>query len=202
VTVEKGQSWGERAARPPGLVEVRDDAAAGRVVRECRRAAATIPPLGLLGGDLRRTLGGGPVASLGDEVAVFTIDLGIVMLEGLPWAFVSHLVARRSWWWGEVLAAMNAEFLGRWDVAPRSHPNDGRLDVLHAVHLRPVDRWKVWRRLPTGTQLPHPGIRAQRIAATEVRLRRPLPVRLDGVTVGHARDLVIDVEPDALTVCI
>ncbi len=27
---------------------------------------------------------------------------------------------------------MNAQFLGRWDVAPRGHPNDGRLDVLDA----------------------------------------------------------------------
>jgi hypothetical protein len=202
VTVEKGRSWGVRTARPPGLVEVRDDPAAARVVHERRQVGGAVPPLGLLGGDLRRTLGGGPVSALGDEVAVFKVDLGVVELDGVPRTFVSHLVARRSWWWGEVLVAMNAEFLGRWDVAPRSHPNDGRLDLLHVVDLGPADRWKAWRRLPTGTHLPHPGIRTVRTAATRVRLRRPLPVALDGVAVGRARELVIRVEADALTVCI
>ena len=45
---------------------------------------------------------------------------------------VAHVVARGGgpWWRGPIVAVMNADRLGRWDVAPRAHPNDGRLDVV------------------------------------------------------------------------
>jgi hypothetical protein len=184
------------------MVEVRDDAVAGRLVREARAGGRAIPPIGLLGGDLRRTLGGADVEHLGAEVAGFMIDLGLAEMGGSEWPFVSHLVARRRWWSGELLAVMNAEFLGRWDVAPRGHPNDGRLDVLHALDLSVGDRWKAWRRLPTGRQLPHPQIAVQRSASVRITLARPLPVRLDGVAVGSFAEIAVRVEPDALTVCI
>jgi diacylglycerol kinase family enzyme len=135
-------------------------------------------------------------------VATFTVDLGIIELDGESVPFVSHVVARRSWWSGELLAVMNAELLGRWDVAPRGHPNDGRLDVVHAVGLSLADRWKAWRRLPTGTHVPHPGIRVERTAATVVHLARRMPVRVDGVAVGDHSDITVRLEPDALTICI
>jgi hypothetical protein len=202
VTIERAQDWGRRGPPPEGLVEVADDASASRLVREARAHGAPLPPIGLLGGDLRRTLGGAPVERLTPEVAVFTVDLGVAELGGTDWPFVSHLVARRGWWSGELLAVMNAELLGRWDVAPRSHPNDGRLDVVHAVDLSLADRWKAWRRLPAGTHVPHPGIAVQRTSATLVALRRPLPVRLDGVVVGSFAEIVVRAEPDALTVCV
>jgi hypothetical protein len=203
VTIERAKDWGWRGPRPADVVEVADDAAAARIVCESRLAGTAVPTIGLLGGDLRRTLGHDDhVERLGSEVAVFTVDIGLVELDGTPWTFVGHLIARRHWWWGEVLAVMNAEFRGRWDVAPRSHPNDGRLDVLHVVDMALGERYKAWRRLASGTHLPHPGIRSQRVAATTVRLSRPLPVALDGVSVGVATDLSIRVEPDALTVCV
>ena len=203
MTIERARDWGWRGPRPHGLVEAADDAAAGRIVRDREAAGAGLPPIGLLGGDLRRTLGGTDrIEHLAAEVAVFTVDLGIAELDGTRWTFVSHLVARRSWWSGELLAVMNAELLGAWDVAPRSHPNDGRLDVLHVEDLPLSDRWKAWRRLRTGTHLPHPAIQVQRTAATEISLARPLPVRLDGVVVGEFSHVAIRVEPDALTVCI
>ena len=161
------------------------------------------PCSGSCGGDLRRTLGGGaPVDHLADEVGEYPVDVGLVVLDGVERAFLAHLVARRSWWRGEVVAAMNAEHLGSWDVAPRGHPNDGRLDVLHVVDLGLGDRWKAWRRLPTGTHVPHPAIALRPAAAVDLALRRPLTVWLDGRRAGTTDHLVIRVEPDALTVCI
>ena len=202
MTVQRGQDWGRRVPRPPDLVEVADDAAAGAVLEQAREAGGPLPRLGLLGGDLRRTLGGSTVDRLGDEVAEFVVDVGQTTLDGRVRWFVSHLVARRSWWRGEVLAAMNAQFLGRWDVAPRGHPNDGRLDVVHVVDLAVGDRWKAWRRLPQGAHVPHPGIQVQRVASLEVDLRRPTAVWLDGRPSGRATHLALRVEPDALTVCV
>ena len=203
MTVRRGQDWGRRAARPADVVEVADDAAGAALVDAARREGRPAPVLGLRGGDLRRTLGGGaPVGHLANEVGEYPVDVGLVVLDGVERAFLAHLVARRSWWRGEVVAAMNGEHLGSWDVAPRGHPNDGRLDVLHVVDLGVGDRWKAWRRLPTGTHVPHPGIALRPAAAVDLALRRPLTVWLDGRRAGTTDHLVIRVEPDALTVCI
>jgi diacylglycerol kinase family enzyme len=92
---------------------------------------------------------------------------------------------------------MNAEYLGRWDVAPRSHPNDGLLDTFE-VTMSAGERLKARSRLATGTHVPHSGIKERRVAAMQVDVDG-LDVWLDGQLVGPARSLSIRVEPDALT---
>jgi diacylglycerol kinase family enzyme len=96
---------------------------------------------------------------------------------------------------------MNAQFLGSWDVAPRGHPGDGRVDVLDG-DIALGDRWKARSRLPAGTHVPHPGIRQTRAARWETTFDRPAPVRLDGEVVATARRLEVEVEPDALHVVV
>ena len=139
---------------------------------------------------------------LDGQVSEFTVDLGVVTVAGEEHWFVSHVVARRSWWRGEVVAAMNAQFVGAWDVAPRGHPNDGRLDLVRVQDLSVSDRWKAWRRLPSGSYLPHPGIEVRPVTELDLALAEPLTVRVDGVATGTADRLVLRVEPDALTVCV
>jgi diacylglycerol kinase family enzyme len=125
------------------------------------------------------------------------VDLGAVLVDGRLHWFVAHLVARRGWWRGRIVAAMNAQFLGDWNVAPKGHPNDGRLDLLDAD--LPVDeRLQVRARLKAGTHLPHPRIEERRVEAVQLDLARPTPVHLDGELVGTARTLSIRIEPDAL----
>jgi diacylglycerol kinase family enzyme len=127
------------------------------------------------------------------------VDLGSVRLDGEQHWFVAHLVVRGATWWrGRVLAVMNAQWYGRWDVAPKSHPNDGLLDTFDS-DLRFDDRLKARRRLPTGTHVPHPGIAQQRVRTATFELARPGRVELDGVDVGRVRTLEVSVEPDALT---
>ncbi|HEX8804716.1 MAG TPA: hypothetical protein VF743_10990, partial [Acidimicrobiales bacterium] len=131
------------------------------------------------------------------------VDLGSVLVDGRQHWFVAHLVARTSWWWGRVVAAMNAELLGDWDVAPRAHPGDGLLDVLDvAASMTVGDRLRARRRLRTGAHVPHPAVRQSRVAAVQVDLDRPASVWLDGERVATgARRLSIRLEPDAL-VCV
>ncbi len=64
--IAKGQPWGEPGAFPEDGVVVDSDAAARAVVEEARRERRPIPTLGLLGGDLCRTLGGGAGGMWGD----------------------------------------------------------------------------------------------------------------------------------------
>jgi hypothetical protein len=204
VTIRRGETWGTTGGLPPGGVVVAGDAEARRVVEAARRAGEPVPPLGLLGGDLCRTLGGrgdrGRLA--GPDAAVLPVDLGSVLLDGRQHWFVAHLVVRRSWWRGRIVAAMNAEFLGSWDVAPRGHPDDGVLDLLDVAAAMPLtDRLRARRRLPAGAHLPHPDIAVSRRAAAQYEFPRPEPVWLDGEPVGEARRLSVRVEPDAL-VCV
>ena len=153
-----------------------------------------------MGGDLCRTVGGrGDRCRLATPAAVrLPVDVAAVTIDDKPHWFVAHLVARRSWWRGRVVAVMNAQWIGRWDVAPRSHPNEGLLDLFVGAPSLD-DRWKARRRLITGTHVPHPAIVQRRTDALELELDPPLDVYLDGVKVGRGRHLEIRVEPDALT---
>jgi len=201
VTIRKGEAWGGPGALPDDGVLVRSDAEARRTLTAARRAREPFPALGLLSGDLARTCGAtGDEARLrGPDAQRLPVDLGEVLVDGVLHVFVAHLVARRSWWRGPVLVAMNAEFLGDWDVAPRSHPNDGRLDLLQA-DLPMGDRWKARARLRTGAHVPHPGISERRVRAEQVDLPPGTRVWLDGELLGPARALSIRCVPDALTV--
>jgi len=197
--IAKGQSWGESGELPDGGVTVGSDAEAAAVLEDARRARQPFPALGLLGGDLCRTLGG--AGGLGGLQGVrFTVDLGEVLLDGRLHLFVAHLVAR-SRFWTRAFVAMNAQWVGRWNLGPRAHPNDGLLDTYDA-HLPPSQLLPVRARLHHGTHLPHPGIRERRTSALQVELERPLPVRLDGAAAGQARVISVRVETDALTVVV
>lgn len=202
MTIRKGEEWGHAGALPADGVVVRSNAEAREVVESHRRGGLAIPPLGLLGGDLCRTLGG-----TGDEGRLRSpdarqvpVDLGAALLDGKLHWFLAHLVVRRSWWTGRIVAAMNAQFIGEWDVAPRGHPNDGRLDTLD-TDLPLGDRFKAMRRLPTGTHVPHPAITERRVDAAQFEFDKDTPAWLDGEPAGTVRRLSIRVEPDAV-ICV
>jgi hypothetical protein len=203
VTVERGAPWGAAGRLPPDGMIVSSDAAARTVVEEHRRRGAPLPTLGLVGGDLCRTLGGrGDVDRLrSPDATTFMVDIGSVLVDGhLHW-FVAHLIARRSWWRGRIVAVMNAQWMGRWDLGPRAHPGDGLLDITDA-DLSIADRVKARKRLPAGNHIPHPDIEVRRVAAWHDSLSPPLDIWLDGTRLGRAANLSVRIEPDALTVVV
>ncbi|MEA2843823.1 MAG: hypothetical protein QOJ69_1494, partial [Actinomycetota bacterium] len=196
--IAKGSEYGAPGPVPDGLVVVRSDAEARAALEQARRERRPYPPLGLLGGDLCRTLGGGAGREL---VGVrFPVDLGVVLADGRVHLFVASLVARTRLW-TRAFVAMNAQWAAGANLGPRAHPGDGLLDIYDArLSLRQV--LAVRARARHGAHLPHPGIRERRSAALQVELERPLPLWLDGVVVGEARTLALRVEPDALVVVI
>lgn len=200
--IAKNTPWGEPGVLPDDGVVVRSDAEARAVIERARAEGRPYPSLGLLGGDLCRTLGGaGDEGRLRSADAVrFPVDLGEAVLDGHLQVFVAHLVARTRGW-GHVVAAMNAQFVGPWVIGRRAHPNDGLLDVYQA-DLSLTDRLKVRGRLGHGEYLPHPRITERRTAAIQIELDRPRPVYLDGAPWGEARTIALRVEPDALTVVV
>jgi len=197
--IAKGEPWGAPGPLPEGGVTVGSDAEASTVLRQARADRRPFPALGLLGGDLCHTLGGGGGGRVLQGVR-FTVDLGEALLDGRLHLFVAHMVARTRLW-TRAFVAMNAQWVGSWNLGPRAHPNDGLLDT-YDIRLARGQLLPVRSRLHHGAHLPHPGIKERRSAAVQIELERPLPVHLDGVTVGPARVISVRVQPDALTVVI
>jgi hypothetical protein len=190
MTIRRGEPWGVEVERPRDLRVVGDDAGLATEVD-----AGASGPLAVSGGDLYRALG-----SPGDRPVMqrVTIDLLRVTADERRLTAVAHVVARRSWWRGPIVAALNVDHIGSWNVAPRAHPNDGRLDVVEVeATMSRRQRWSARSRLPHGTHVPHPSITAR--AATEVvwRFERPVDLWLDGVRSGTVRRLEVSIEPDA-----
>ena len=159
-------------------------------------------PVELVGGDLWRTLGGSTTAP---TVQLLPVDVLAVELDGVATTAVAHVVVkrpgRRGWWSGPIVGVLNVGTVGAWDVAPRAHPNDGRLDLVEVAATMPVRaRLQARRRLATGTHVPHPAITTRQRTDVDLAFDEPLEVRVDGSTVGRARHVRVTVAPDACTV--
>ncbi len=198
-----GEEWGAAEPVPSDVVWVSTDSEARELVVASRRSGSALPRLCLTGGDLARCLGGGEGADRVHKIGAthVQVDVGSVLLDGKLHWFIAHMVARNWWLTGRILIVANTDFLGRWNVAPRAHPGDGLLDFLDS-DLSLGDRIKAKRRLPSGTHVPHPGIRYRRDAAFQISLARPTPIRLDGTRIGSASQISVRVESERLDVWI
>lgn len=198
MVIAKGEPWGERVTRPVDLVVAASDAELAELIARGPHVSVAVS-----GGDLHRTLGApAPVEADAADVTRIPIDALLCDLDGVEHLAVAHVVARRSgptgWWRGGLYGAFNAQYLGRWDVAPRSHPNDGRLDVVEVAASMPArQRWAASRRAPAGTHVPHPAIRTTRAGSVDWTFDRPLDVYVDGVRHRRVRSVRVRVVPDA-----
>jgi len=201
MTVRKGEPWGEAGTMPSATPVFDTDATASRAVQSARSRGESLE-IGLTGGDLWRTLGapvGGEDRLRRGRPTRVQVDLGWVDLGRYGGhCFIAHCIARtRSW--SRFSAVMNAEWLGRWDVAPRSHPGDGRFDIFEGA-LGLQARYSVRARLPTGSHLPHPEIHTRKASETSIELPRTLRLRLDGAPFPRISAFSVWLEPGSLTV--
>ena len=183
MTIRRGEDWGRPGRPPADLVWYVDDAAAARAVHEGTRE------IGLGGGDMARTLGVGSGTRVGADVTESAVSFPIDLIEvtsddGRRAVALAHVVIRHRrwrWWRGPIVAVMNAQFIERWDVAPRGHPNDGRFEVLEVDSAMSVrQRFLAGRRLPTGAHVPHPLVRIRSSAELTVPLPPSATVMVDG----------------------
>jgi hypothetical protein len=207
MTIRRGQEWGTPGPLAHDGVIVGTDAEASTVVARARRERTDPPELGLLGGDLCRTVGGrGESGRLSTEHAQrLPVDLGVALLDGRVEVFVAHLIvpglpwAVRSGldWVRPWIVVMNAAWIGPWQFAPASHPNDGRLEILEGA-VPPSDLLAFRRRARSGTHVPHPAIRTRHTDAAQFEFDRPRRVIIDGRPCGRVRNISVRVEPDRL----
>jgi diacylglycerol kinase family enzyme len=205
MTIRKGEPWGEPAVCPPELRVVSSDRDLRDWVLWHRTREQPIRPIGVAGGDLARTCGATSAmhtASGHPASAKVTIDaMRVTLDDGAPTWGVAHIVARRRWLRDEVVFVMNAEYYGPYDVAPRSHPNDGRLDVLRVdPEMSRRERLQARQRARVATHLPHHHLTLRSVAEIDITFDRTLIVWVDGVRCGPATRLRVSDEPDALTI--
>ena len=179
MTIRRGEDWGRPGRPPADLNWFVDDAAAARAVDEGARE------IGLGGGDMARTLGVGTGAGVAGSAVSFPIDLiEVTSADGRRTVALAHVVIRHRrwrWWKGPIVVVMNAQFIGRWDVAPRGHPNDGRVEVLDVDSTMSTrQRFLAGRRLPTGAHIPHPLVRIRSSAEVTVPISGSASVLVDG----------------------
>ncbi len=197
MTIRKGSGWGEPARLDPAAPTAADDAELAALVT----AGRVEVPIGLLGGDLHRTLGSPPASRLHEGGMAYPIDVLEVRLDGRePLLAVAHVVARQgAWWRRQTVVAMNAAFVGSLNLGPKAHPGDGLVDV--TVGRLPWSERRMARdRMRSGSHLPHPALRTRRTARWELELDQPLPVAVDGVPAGTASHIAIAVLADHATV--
>lgn len=197
MTIKRGEDWGATVARPADARTADSDAALAQ-----RLAADDDRPVIVTGGDLFRTLGSPRPAPTALRLPLDVIE---VEADGASYTAVAHVVLRRpgrlGWWRGPIVAAMNAEFIGPWDVAPRAHPNDGRFDaVVVDEAMGPRARWQAWRRLPSGSHVPHPAVSVTRQAEAAYSFDRAVGVYVDGVRRALTTAVTLRLQPDAAVV--
>ena len=193
MTIEKGRPWGSAVERPDDLLVLDSDAALARALVDDPDR-----PAGVSAGDVHRSLGS---PSTRREMQRLPIDLITCRFDDRTAVAVAHVIMRGSWWRGPIVAAMNVDHLGDWNVAPRAHPNDGRVDVLEVAPSMTVrERWQARGRLSGGTHLPHPAISTSSVRERTWTFDRELGVWIDGVRAGTARTVSIEVQPDAAAI--
>lgn len=211
MTIRRGVDWGEPGPLAPGAPVVDGDAALVRAVLGAVEAGRAVE-VGLLGGDLHRTLGS-PRHTVEElragEGMRLPVDLGEVVLhrpdgsEDRAW-FCAHLVAtegRGPLFADRSVVVMNAAFRGGLNLGPRAHPGDGLLDITDG-RLGWWERRLARGRMATGSHLPHPDLAVARRRSVEASFDRPARVALDGTEVGSAVALQVWCRADAVTVVV
>jgi hypothetical protein len=210
MSIRRGEDWG-RPGRLAGNAPVAgSDREVAELLRHWLEAGGSGPfEVGLLAGDLHRTLGGARRSEAdlraGRAVRYPCDAMEVVHDDGAGprrRLAVAHVQARgRRLFASRTVLVMNAAFIGPLDLGPRAHPGDGLLDVTDGA----VGRGEVRRarqRATTGTHVPHPGLSERRVPAYEAVADPGRTWRLvvDGVEVGRTRQVRVTVLPEALLV--
>ncbi len=195
MTIRRGEEWGYAVDRPDQLRRATSDAELARWVDD--------DPNGIYGvadGDLHRSIGAPP-----DRQAMMRLpcDAMRVTTDTITMLAVAHAIVRRSWWFGRIVAVINADHVGEWIVAPRAHPNDGRIDTIDVAPGMTIrQRWHARHRLESGTHVPHPSISVASTQRAAWTFRHPHRLIVDGVVIGRVRRLEVEVLPDHFSIVV
>ena len=205
MTIRKHENWGATVARPENLVICETDEAASRLATDFYLQHKAIPAIAITRSNLSRALGTKGADSKSknmqatpfDLIEVTFVDVSKIEQKVLA---LGYGLLRKSWWRGEIIAAMNTSFIGDWDCAPRSHPNDGKFDLLTVnSEMKPSQRLIASRRLKLGTHVPHPQIFVKQLTSFEADCSANPNLYIDNRKFSSVNQCKFRLLPDALT---
>lgn len=203
--IAKGEDWGWSGRLPDGAPIATSDAEAAALIDGDIVSGAHVESpmtIGLSGGDMARTLGIRTPYDRSSPKHVVPVDAIQVKLDdGTAHVGLAHVVLgdlRRD---RPGIALMNAAFLGPRNITPRSHPGDGKIDVVR-MDLGLADRIKAWKRMTTGTHVPHPDITIRQRTEGVLEVDRARVVRVDGTSVGRSAEVHFEVIPAAILIAV
>jgi len=202
MTIKKGSEYGLQRPLPVDAPLASTDAELRQFVVASRHNGEPPITVGLLGGDLCKTLGGaGSTERLyGPDALTVPVDLVIAVLDGVEIPFVAHAIVGKPFTKDSAIV-MNAQWLGDLDFGPRAHPGDGLIDITTGS-LGWRERRLARSRAKTGTHLPHPSLSSRRSKSDTLNFDQVRPVCVDGQLKVHARTISLSVEPDAFFVVV
>ena len=95
----------------------------------------------------------------------------------------------------------NGQYLRGFDVVPRGHPGDGRLEV-HVYALEARERAPMQHRLTAGRHLPHPHITETSGRRVTVRFADAVPWEADGQPRGKITEATLGLVPGAVQILV
>jgi len=205
VTIRKNENWGATVTRPENLVICETDAAASQLTTKYFLQQKPIPAIAITRSNLSRALGTRGANANSQTMQATPFDLIEVTFADdskteQKVLALGYGMLRKSWWRGEIVAAMNTSFIGDWDCAPRSHPNDGKFDLLTVTsEMKPTQRLIASRRLRLGTHLPHPQISVKQLPSFEADCSAEPNLYVDNRKFVSVNQCKFRLLPDALT---
>lgn len=191
MTIEKGKPWGTPSVVPSTRRVVSTD----RELAQC----TTEDECSLSGGDIWRSLGAPEIPAIGANATKVYIDAVQIHIDNTHHLFASSSVEVGSFLGrGRYLCLANSSFVGKKNIAPRAHPNDGSLDYLEIdAEISWRQRWLASRRSLTGTHIPHPKISSRRVREIEIQKQHSSEkMRIDGVVYKEWTSIQIRIWPD------
>lgn len=202
MTIKKGSEYGVQRPLPFDAPLASTDGELRQFVVAARLNGEPTITVGLLGGDLCKTLGGSGISDrlYGPDAITVPVDLVIAVLDGVEVPFVAHAIVGKPFTKDSAMV-MNAQWLGDLDFGPRAHPGDGLIDITTgSLGLR--ERRLARSRAKTGTHLPHPSLSARRTKSETLSFDRLRPICIDGHLNLHAQTISFSVLPDAFFVVV
>lgn len=200
MTIERGKEWGTPVLVPSNVVLVNNDRHLAHMTQE--------DVCVVIGGDIWRSLGEPTPKAAGEMATEVRIDALVVRIHtaGLLTEVLASSSVEVGQWWKSLrpflrqryVACTNYGEMGKLQLAPRAHPNDGFFDVLSIDStMSPKQRLLSAKKAKTGTHIPHPNIsitRSQNLAIT--RSTKNETLKIDGVRIEIWDSVEISIKPD------
>lgn len=197
MTIRKGEAWGEPSTVMPDDVRVSSDAELAAVPAGARAIVT--------GGNVHAAIGRPAAPAVGSACIVAPIDALKCSVdadgEKMEMIAVSDVTVGTWWSCSGFAVVTNAGRTGSLDLAPRSHPNDGRAEVFVLDRSVPLSQRAIARRRArTGTHLPHPSMSVSHVTDIRLDRRRGQRLRIDGIAVPAWTSVHVTLLPDHLSI--